>query len=193
MEQDRLYSKSHAWAKVEGDMATVGITEFAQVWMCLLALRGLAAGSPERMGGASRLILGHSVLYLYCTGACYLAEEELVPRGCRMCHSVHAHTATTLRMSWVMWSGWGCPAWGRSSSTVTALPPSSPTRWAGAESNEGGRLRRGCCRTSGPGGLVACLAKHWLASTGAGGESWGSQPPAGRFMLPCGEKAQREC
>ena len=27
---DRLYSKDHEWVKVEGDTATIGITEFAQ-------------------------------------------------------------------------------------------------------------------------------------------------------------------
>ncbi|MGE4293744.1 MAG: glycine cleavage system protein GcvH [Desulfovibrio sp.] len=27
---DRLYAKSHEWAKIEGDTATIGITDFAQ-------------------------------------------------------------------------------------------------------------------------------------------------------------------
>ncbi len=28
--QDRVYSESHEWAKIEGDTATVGITQYAQ-------------------------------------------------------------------------------------------------------------------------------------------------------------------
>jgi glycine cleavage system H protein len=34
--EDRKYAKSHEWVKVDGDIATVGISEFAQARAALL-------------------------------------------------------------------------------------------------------------------------------------------------------------
>lgn len=46
VEKGLVYAKSHEWAKVEGDTATVGISDFAQARVCV--------GSGGGRGGAGR-------------------------------------------------------------------------------------------------------------------------------------------
>ena len=36
--EDRKYAGSHEWAKVDGDVATIGISDFAQVLLFLVTL-----------------------------------------------------------------------------------------------------------------------------------------------------------
>lgn len=57
--EDRKYAKSHEWVKVDGDIATIGISEFAQVcslrctatWCLHTQLRAWVAivGAQERL------------------------------------------------------------------------------------------------------------------------------------------------
>lgn len=53
--KDRLYSKTHEWVKVDGDNATVGLTEFAvhaikDIVFLELPAKGKAAGAGKPFG-----------------------------------------------------------------------------------------------------------------------------------------------
>ena len=51
--QDRLYSKTHEWIKVEGGEATVGITQFAQEQLGDVVFVELPAPGRTAVGGAA--------------------------------------------------------------------------------------------------------------------------------------------
>ncbi len=54
---DRHYTKSHEWVRVEGDSATVGITDHAQAELTDIVFVGLPAAGNPVVKGASVLVL----------------------------------------------------------------------------------------------------------------------------------------
>jgi glycine cleavage system H protein len=54
---DRQYTKSHEWVRVEGDVATVGITDHAQSELTDIVFVDPAAQGKTVAGGASVLVL----------------------------------------------------------------------------------------------------------------------------------------
>jgi glycine cleavage system H protein len=77
-----LYTKSHEWAKIEGDTATVGITQFAQEQLGDLTFVDLPkVGDQVTAGsemGSVESVKAASELYSPVTGEVVAVNEDLV-------------------------------------------------------------------------------------------------------------------
>ena len=82
---DRMYSRTHEWALVAGDVATVGITQFAQeqlgdvVFVELPAIG--AAVAPGMACGNIESVKAVSEVFSPVAGEVIEVNEELVPRS----------------------------------------------------------------------------------------------------------------
>ncbi len=77
-----LYTKSHEWAKIEGDTATVGVTQFAQEQLGDLTFVDLPkVGDQVTAGsemGSVESVKAASELYSPVTGEVVAVNEDLV-------------------------------------------------------------------------------------------------------------------
>lgn len=77
-----LYTKSHEWTKIEGDTATVGITQFAQEQLGDLTFVDLPKAGDQVIAGAEmgsvESVKAASELYSPVTGEVLAVNEDLV-------------------------------------------------------------------------------------------------------------------
>lgn len=80
--KDRLYTKSHEWVRVEGDVATIGITDFAQSQLSDVTFVELPSAG-DQVAASDEVAVVESVkaasdVYSPVTGAVVEINEHLV-------------------------------------------------------------------------------------------------------------------
>lgn len=132
------YAEDHEWVKVEGDVATIGITDHAQVWSGAWAVHSLRTGLRHHALAwqQGRLLSMHAENVCrrwaqpWCR--CRSSINRIVrsrPYAAAPLHTLAAPHPPSRRASWATWCTRSCPRLAPPPPRASAWPLWSRSRW----------------------------------------------------------------